>query len=482
MKSTATKIMSIILCLTMLLGIPITAQADVDFNLTATRNYDEIDLNWNSIYGVDRYVVFVSVNGGEFNYYWETRYNSISYCGETGALKFYVSAVVDEGECPRSNIVEIVSYESRSIECDVSSSVGTVELYWDDYSSATGYYIYKSTNGSQFALLADIPNTQIGGYRYNDYIGTEPAVYKYVVLTYQVINGTVYCDYDFSKYYDYTVYMEAPVLTTKTKSEKITWKGVAGAGSYTILARNYKIGTYKRLSEYVVATVPAGVTSYTATGVDNINYEYSYIVIAYDHFGNEISRTDVAGSNQGHARFRAAKKKKNITKIPVINSRVKKNKTAWNITLTAKDKKVLKAFAKKNFKPGMTDAEKAEYTLNWINKNVKYVYGKEFDKVSRMSYVQAIFVNKKGQCLQYNGAFAMFLAYLGYESRVIQGWRGTNNKNKISHYWCEMKVDGKWFLMETGNYGKNGYWSFFCEPYANTHYSNTRYLMNGKRM
>ena len=91
--------------------------------------------------------------------------------------------------------------------------------------------------------------------------------------------------------------------------------------------------------------------------------------------------------------------------------------------------------------------QKAQYTLEWINQNVHYAKGNDYNKIASRSYVDAIFNKKAGQCLQYNGAYAMMLTYLGFEARIIQGWRGTP-KNKWSHYWCEMKIDGKWYYFD----------------------------------
>lgn len=119
--------------------------------------------------------------------------------------------------------------------------------------------------------------------------------------------------------------------------------------------------------------------------------------------------------------------------------------------------------------------QKAQYTLEWINQNVHYAKGSDYNKIASRSYVDAIFNKKAGQCLQYNGAYAMMLTYLGFEARIIQGWRGTP-KNKWSHYWCEMKIDGKWYLMETGNNEDSGDWMHFCQTYRNA----GGYMLNGK--
>ena len=34
------------------------------------------------------------------------------------------------------------------------------------------------------------------------------------------------------------------------------------------------------------------------------------------------------------------------------------------------------------------------------------------------------------------------------------------------HFWCEVHINGKTYVMETGNAGKNGDWMHFLEPYS----------------
>ena len=103
----------------------------------------------------------------------------------------------------------------------------------------------------------------------------------------------------------------------------------------------------------------------------------------------------------------------------------------------------------------------ARYAFDWIHNNVKYDYKYS---AGDLPLTQAIFKKKMGQCLQYNGAMAMVLAYLGYESRIIVGTRGSG-KNVWQHIWCEVKINGRWYLVETGNENKNGYWQHFVELY-----------------
>ena len=77
--------------------------------------------------------------------------------------------------------------------------------------------------------------------------------------------------------------------------------------------------------------------------------------------------------------------------------------------------------------------------------------------------MDAIFTYRKGQCIQYNAAIASMMAYLGYDVNLVQGWVGGVGNQ---HFWCEVHINGKTYVMETGNEGKNGSWMHFLDPYS----------------
>jgi len=138
----------------------------------------------------------------------------------------------------------------------------------------------------------------------------------------------------------------------------------------------------------------------------------------------------------------------------------------------------MKKFCDKHFKgKNMTREEKAYYVHQWIHKKVTYAKGKKYNKIASKTYVDAIFNKKLGQCLQYNGAMAEFLSYLGYQTRIIQGYYGRKGNQ---HFWCEVKVQGRWYVVETGNEKKNGYWQFFVQPHCfiGSYIKNKKFVTN----
>ena len=157
------------------------------------------------------------------------------------------------------------------------------------------------------------------------------------------------------------------------------------------------------------------------------------------------------------------------TSFKCVNTQGKKSKTAYTVTLTSADKTIFKNFSKEYLTSEMSPYYKIQTAFFFIHKNVTYATGDSYSKIDNCSYAKAIFTYKLGQCTQYNGAIAEYLAYLGIESKLIWGYRGTTGGSKWQHFWCEAKLtNGKTYVVETGNYGQDGSWNYFFERYSNT--------------
>ena len=157
------------------------------------------------------------------------------------------------------------------------------------------------------------------------------------------------------------------------------------------------------------------------------------------------------------------------------------------ITVSAADTATIKRFVDAHFRDGVTTGEFIDYTVQWLNKNVSYadgIHGPAYSEIWGRSHVDNCFNYKAGQCIQYNSALCAVMRYLGYDARVIQGWRGNSLDNKWQHFWCEVTINGKDYVMDTYNYGTDGDWYFVCATYEETapYAYNSHYIMLKKLM
>ena len=132
-------------------------------------------------------------------------------------------------------------------------------------------------------------------------------------------------------------------------------------------------------------------------------------------------------------------------------------KVYQTIKLRDSDIATLEQFAATHFSESNTIAEKLFTTHQWIHYTNDYAYaGEKWNTIVSKTYVDAIFNYRLGQCIQYNGAMAAMLAYMGYDV-WMEGTPGV-------HWTTYVEIDGQVYNVETGNYGKNGEWQGFFTP------------------
>ncbi len=294
-------------------------------------------------------------------------------------------------------------------------------------------------------------------------------ILSYIVKPYFLLNGNkIYVNPNEER--NKASYIDYDIATISTKRKKVTLKlkKIANSPSFIVRYRKYNLKTGKTYKAKKVTVKNRKLVLKTDTK------KYGYYFELFAKWGKDSSNENYYDSHDSFVLMNSAAKSKNKT-IKVINTRGKKSYTDWTYKLSASDKKTIKAFFKKKYKGNNpSKAQMAYDALDWINMKVKYDY--EY-KNGGLSYVDAIFNKKSGQCLQYNGAFAAVLTYLGYEARVIEGYRADSSGNPvINHFWCEVKLNGRWYLCEAGNNGKTPGWRYFVSLYR---YSRG-YTKNGK--
>lgn len=257
-------------------------------------------------------------------------------------------------------------------------------------------------------------------------------------------------------------------LATQSKKIRLSWTPSAKADGYLIYRtqwiNDWETGKVKKLGKLANPAAKAYVDKKITSGVG-----YSYAVLSYKKLNGKTYLSDYEWVYSLSTNAVLA----GVKKVPqrsyaVYNTQGTKTTLLYNINLSDKDIATLDKFAKKYFKPGWTDVQKLQFTLTWINQNVTYATGNLWNKIESKTYVDAIFNNKLGQCVQYNGAMAAMIVHLGYPARLIMGYRGTWPNNIWQHFWVESPINGRVYVVECGNAGRSGSWSYFFEPYKNT--------------
>ena len=349
-----------------------------------------------------------------------------------------------------------------------SSSIA-IKLTWSKV-KCTKYFLYRyDTKTKKYELIKKLTGTT-----YTDTGLTQFTKYNYRVKAVTVKGKNIYYGVSVPT----TCYTKptAPSLklTYENKTPQLSWGANSKASGYQIY-RSENMGALK-----LVHTIRDNkVTTFTDTNTVK-GRVYTYRIRSFRKLNGKTYFSNWSSLKCTHDSLGQLSR---ATLTPHRTMKVYNKQgastTSYNITLTSKDISILKAFAAENFEKGMTREQKLRTTLEWINKNVKYAYGTDWNKIADKSWVEAIFTHKLGQCAQYNGAMAAMMIYMGFDAYMIQGYRGSwEDENYWQHFWCEVNLGGFKYIMETGNYGKNGEWMYFLAPYAET----SGYITNCKNV
>lgn len=371
------------------------------------------------------------------------------------------------------------------------AEAGSDHIYveWTLMEGADGYRIYKyDASAEKYRLLEDTENPYYTAYYDRDI--SSMSSYHYVVKAYRNEDGKKVYSRPSKTASVKTKLLSGRLSTAAGRSKiRISWKKDNAADGYDIYYYKKKLSSSDNVKlSYTnsmcgfdfgdnsdVSFKPLKRTSSTSVTIKKEpGYKYffrmrCYKVVngkkIYSDYSDTVTSTNSAALVNGYP----AKQKSSLN---VVSYRSDIN--GWKMTISDNDVKIMEDFAKKHFTPDMTPYEKIICVSEYIYSEVQYVYGDDFNSLGNLSPVEAIFLKHKGQCYQYNGAFAEFMAYLGYDVRLIAGYRGTGEDNKWSHYWCEICLDGKYYVMDAGN-NKDGLYNVFV-PYE---YAD-KYMKDGK--
>ena len=337
----------------------------------------------------------------------------------------------------------------------------TVYLSWSVPYGATSYRLYRyDAENSAYVLLKHTKLTN-----YEDKNLEQLKTYKYKLVPYsntdgKIIRGAV-------KTLTVKVGLKRPNLALKTmnKKIKIAWTQNPLADGYLLYRYDASTGKEKKIAKITDNTVRKYLDKNVKNGVG-----YNYTVCSYKKIDgkNLFSAYSDGVSSLSVKSLLSGVKKQRLSSYPIYNVQGAKTRYLSSVTLREEDLKILEDFANKYFKHSWTDEQKLRFTLDWINSKVYYPLGREFEAICNYTHTVAIFKYKKGQCLQYNGAMCAMMTYLGYPSQLIMGYRGTWGGSYWQHFWAESVLNETTYVLETGNYGRSGDWSYFFQPYSET--------------
>lgn len=324
------------------------------------------------------------------------------------------------------------------------TDLGCDEYYIYRYSPTKGYFLYDKTPN---AYYYDNGLLQFGGYYYK-------------------VKGVVHGE-NGKDYYSNTVSRTCvakstvPTLSVAQLSSgkvKLSWKKNVRADGYKIY-RQENGGEWKLLKKFTNRET-VSFTDTTAKSKNSYAYKIQTFRKVKDRWYYSVY-SDIEYTNTYDAVLNAADLSKRHYEVKVYDAQGSTLKYDYTYKITAADKKILDKFAK-SF-AGMSRYERLIYTINWINQEV--TYDTNYSHVTS-SWVESIFTKKYGQCVQYNGAMAAMMAYMGYDVRMIKGYRcNSTGTSKWQHFWMEVDIDGVTYIMECGNIKKYGPWMYFLTPY-----------------
>ena len=127
-------------------------------NLSISRSYGKPKLTWDAVADADKYWIYRSTDGKNFKCYDTTTktsyinsgaaFNTI-YCYKVKAVKVVNGRNVVSGSGSAKSVITALAKPSVSI----TTSDGKPYISWDAVDGATGYYVFRSTDGKNYSVL-----------------------------------------------------------------------------------------------------------------------------------------------------------------------------------------------------------------------------------------------------------------------------------------------------------------------------------------
>ncbi|MBQ8965312.1 transglutaminase domain-containing protein [Ruminococcus sp.] len=391
---------------------------------------------------------------------------------------------------------EVIAYsKTPAAKTTYTSTDKDITISWDKVSGASGYYIYRWSEKAPAWIRVGTAASSADSYK-DTKVGTGMS-YKYYVVAYKKSGGKRIMSGRSNEISASTLPSTPEVIAHSEDSNYITvyWERVNCSGYelyYKQGSGEWKLASKINSGETTSADV-TGLTSETVYSVKVRAFtKDSNGKLVYSEYSPELeikTAPDFLYRRSSQAlidRLNSAQLDPGGNTYEECN-RQNAEETKQTITISDADMATIKRFVDAHYTSDMTVGDFLDYTVQWLNKNVSYadgVHGPQYSEIWGRSHVDNCFNYKVGQCIQYNSTICAVMRYLGFDARVVQGWRGNSLDNKWQHFWCEVTINGTDYVMDSYNYGTDGDWYFVCATYAETApYSyNSHYIMRNKLM
>ena len=297
-KKILSSVLSILLFLSIFLGLPKTADSvnavSIPTNLKVVEYSDKAaKLSWNKVSGATGYLVYYSKDNSAFTKLKTIASQStISYTvGNLVSGKSYYFALVAYTDV-NGKITKSVRTPSIKVTATSSSSVpaptglkiaeysnSAVKLTWTKPSSATGYYIYRSTDGKTYSKIKTLSASTTS---YTNTSLTSGKKYYYTIASYKKTStGATAIGPKSSAVSVVTTSSSSVPAPTGLKiaeysnsAVKLTWTKPSSATGYYIY-RSTDGKTYSKIK-----ALSASTTSYTNTSLTS-SKKYYYTIASY---------------------------------------------------------------------------------------------------------------------------------------------------------------------------------------------------------
>ncbi|MCD8383218.1 MAG: hypothetical protein LUC30_10000, partial [Clostridiales bacterium] len=230
-----------------------------------------LTVSWGSVTGATSYYIYRKVSGGSWS-----RVGTVSSgtswtdtSVQSGIAYIYTVRAVCNGNMSWYNTTGISGSWLGTPELTSVTTVSAgVKISWNTVENASGYRVYRRTEGGSWTFLKAVTNTSYTDSSLADYNTN----YYYTVRAYTTVNGTTcYSSYDTTGMMIH--FLAVPQLSGADSTASgitVSWLKVSGATSYLIYRKTASTGWKE------IATLDSGDTSYDdASGVSGTTYYYT---------------------------------------------------------------------------------------------------------------------------------------------------------------------------------------------------------------